>query len=157
MNILHFTLKLAKSGLVLPWGKERNGQSYMWKHGKYQYLQGKRPQWRKKICILCGVKNFPHYHEQIKPERSGHCSIFHRIRTRSCNGSISVFISYESVCERERGQLFFGDTALLTSIIMKCNIYFPTGLVTERQCSLGFLDMILQYDFHIIFVVSSHL
>lgn len=28
-NVLHFTLKLAKSGLVLPWGKERYGQSYM--------------------------------------------------------------------------------------------------------------------------------
>lgn len=24
-NVLHFTLKLAKSGLVLPWGKELDG------------------------------------------------------------------------------------------------------------------------------------
>lgn len=33
-----FSLKLAKSGLVLPWGKEWDGQIYMWKHCKYLYL-----------------------------------------------------------------------------------------------------------------------
>lgn len=53
-----FALKLAKSGLVLPWGKEWDGQSYMWKHCKYLYLWVKYGLCEEKFYSLFGFREF---------------------------------------------------------------------------------------------------